>query len=223
MSARPLLVCHGDTGWSEPGDVFVVGAAHWPALEKPAAAEHRVAAAQFDQSRGECGQLGEGLGAFPVDPGQRVVLAVGVVVAILSAAEFITAEQHRHALGEEEGGQQVAFLPLPERQYRWVLRGAFDPAVPGPVVIAAVTVVLAVGLVVLGVVRDQVVQGESVVGGDEVDGGKGPPAAGLIQVTGTSQPGGELPDGAGSAAPKVPDSVAVAAVPLSPQRGKLPT
>ena len=42
---------------------------------------------------------------------------------------------------------------------------------------AAIAVVLAVGLVVLVVVADEVLQGEAVVAGDEIDAGIGLPAA----------------------------------------------
>ncbi len=82
----------------------------------------------------------------------------------------------------------------------------------------AVPVVLAVGLVVLVVVRHQVVQGEAVVAGDEVDGGQRPPPVVLVQVGGAGQPGGELRERARLAAPQVPHGVAVLAVPLGPQR-----
>ena len=46
---------------------------------------------------------------------------------------------------------------------------SFDPAVPARVVVGAVAVVLAVRLVVLLVVRDEIVEREPVVAGDEVD------------------------------------------------------
>jgi len=49
---------------------------------------------------------------------------------------------------------------------------AFDAQVVGPVVAVAVPVVLAVGLVVLLVVGDEVTHREAVVGGDEVDRGE---------------------------------------------------
>ena len=50
-----------------------------------------------------------------------------------------------------------------------VVGRALDAAVPGPVVALAVVAALAVGLVVLLVVGDEVAQREAVVGGDEVD------------------------------------------------------
>ena len=52
----------------------------------------------------------------PVEPARRVVLAVGVVVAALGAAELVAAEQQRHALGQQQRRQQVARLPRAQRQ-----------------------------------------------------------------------------------------------------------
>src|SRR3712207_7389951 len=45
-----------------------------------------------------------------VEPGDLGVLAPGVVVAALRAAELVAAEQHRRALAEQQRGQEVALL-----------------------------------------------------------------------------------------------------------------
>ena len=118
----------------------------------------------------------------PVQPGELVVLAVGVVVAVLRVAELVAGQQHRHALREEQRGDEVALLPLAQRDDVRVVGRPFGAAVPAVVVVGAVAVVLAVGLVVLVVVADQVVQREAVVAGDEVDAGVGLAAALLVQV-----------------------------------------
>ena len=83
------------------------------------------------------------------------------------------------------------------------------------VVVGAVAVVLAVGLVVLALVGDQVAQGEPVVRGDEVDRRPRPAPGQLVQVGAAGQPGGHLADPA-VAAPEVAHRVAVAPVPLRP-------
>ncbi|MNM87089.1 hypothetical protein D3C81_992620 [compost metagenome] len=49
-----------------------------------------------------------------------------------------------------------------------IVGGAFDAVVPRQVVVAAVLIVFVVGLIVLVVVRHQVIEGEAVMGGDEV-------------------------------------------------------
>src|SRR5487761_1166814 len=97
---------------------------------------------------------------LPVVPGGLVVLAVGVVVALLGPADLVTAEEHGHALGEEQGGEEIALLAATARPHIGIVRRPLHPAVPGPVVALTVPVVLAVRLVVLLVVRDEVRQGE---------------------------------------------------------------
>ena len=82
---------------------------------------------------------------------------------------------------------------------------------------AAVAVVLAVGLVVLLVVGDEVVQREAVVRGDEVDAGVGPAAVVLVEVAAAGQAVGELADLAVVALPEAAHGVAVLAVPLRPE------
>ena len=66
------------------------------------------------------------------------------------------------------------------------------PQFQRPVVVGAVAVVLAVGLVVLVVVGDQVAQGEAVVGGHEVDRRERQPAVVGVQVARPGQPGGQV-------------------------------
>ena len=81
----------------------------------------------------------------------------------------------------------------------------------------AVAVVLAVGLVVLLVVADQVAEREAVVAGDEVD--RVDAAGGPMASYRSALPHSRVarsPDSAGLAAPEAADVVAVTAVPLRP-------
>ena len=98
---------------------------------------------------------------------------------------------------------------------------ALDAAVPGAVVVGAVAVVLAVGLVVLVVVGDEVAQREAVMGGDEVDRGVRRTAVVGVQVARAGEPGGHGPHAGGVAAPEVAHGVAVLVVPLHPRRREL--
>src|SRR6185437_2964401 len=88
----------------------------------------------------------------PVDPGDLVVLAVTVVVAALGAPEFVAGEQHRNALAEKERDEEVPHLPVAQGRDPRILRRALSAAIPRPVVVGAVSVLLAVGFVVLAVV-----------------------------------------------------------------------
>ena len=86
----PVLGGHGLGRGREPGQL---GRLHPD--EEAAPAEHRVLASQRHQASGEGQQLVVGLG--PVEPGDGVVLAVGVVVAThLGAAELVAAAQQQH-------------------------------------------------------------------------------------------------------------------------------
>ena len=141
---------------------------------------------------GERRAAAPGLVGRPVDPGQLVVLAVGVVVAALGAAHLVAVQDHRHALRQQQRGEEVALLAGAQREDRRVVGLALDAAVPRPVVALAVAVALAVGLVVLVVVRDQVAQREAVVRGDEVDARDGAAAVVLVEVARAGEAGGEL-------------------------------
>lgn len=70
-------------------------------------------------------------------------------------------------------GCHVGFRELwrcaPERLDALVVRGALCTTVPRQVVVAAVVIIFPVGVVVLAIVSDQVVQAEAVVSDNEVD------------------------------------------------------
>ena len=88
---------------------------------------------------------------------------------MLRAREFVSAAQHGHALGENQGRQKIAHLPLAHVVNGRIVRRSFDAHVPGIVVVGAIGIVIAVRLVVLFVVAHQVAQRESIMRCDEVD------------------------------------------------------
>src|SRR5579863_3450033 len=94
--------------------------------------------------------------------------------------------------------------------------GPFGTAVPTDVVVSAVAIRFAVGLVMLTVVRNEVVESKSVVAGDEVDAGVRLAAAPGIQVAAATGAGGEFRDDAAVPFPEMADTVAVFAVPFRP-------
>src|SRR6202022_4511511 len=105
--------------------------------------------------------------------------------------------------GEEQGGQERALAARAQLLDARILGLPFDATVPRVVVVGAVLVVLAVGLVVLVVVGDQVAQGEAIVGGDEVDAAGWSATAQPIQVAAAAQAIGQLGDLAGVAFPEL--------------------
>src|SRR3546814_1137817 len=95
---------------------------------------------------------------FPYTTLFRSVVQVGVVVATLGAATLVAGGQHRGAGGEAERRHQVGGLAPAQRDDVGLVRFSLEAVVPGTVVVGAVPVLLAVGLVVLVVVGDQVAQ-----------------------------------------------------------------
>ena len=66
-------------------------------------------------------------------------------------------------------GQQIALVARARRLNRRIVARPLDAVVPGIIVVRTVAIVLAVGLVVLVVVGDEIGEREAVVGDDEID------------------------------------------------------
>ena len=154
----------------QPEDVAQAGGGIELAIEIAAAAKHLMAAAEGGDLPGE----GEHffVAVVPVDPADVAVLAVGVVVAALGAAAFVTSGNKRDTQGTHHGGDQAAAEPCACLQYCRVGGGAFHAAVGAVVVAVAVAIVLVVGFIVLVRVADEVQQREAIVRGEEIDAGQ---------------------------------------------------
>src|SRR5262249_44813720 len=120
---------------------------------------------QFDEST-DVGVLVE---QPPVEPRGLVVVTVVVVIAVLGAPHFVAHQGHGSAEREERQGQEILYLTVPERLDRAIVRWAFHAAVPAPVVIGAVAIVLAVPFIVLAVIGHEVIECKAVVARDEID------------------------------------------------------
>ena len=184
--------------------------------QEAVAAQNPAAPRQSDQALGEFEEILGVVVQIPVEPGDIAVLAIGVVVALLGAAEFVAAQHHRGALREQQRGQHVAFLAIAQGEDGLVVGGPFHAAIPARVVVGAVTTVLAVGLVVLVGIRDQIVQCESVVTCDEVHALLRFALMMRVYVGAAQQPRRQPRHSAVVAFQKAPDIVAEAAVPLQP-------
>ena len=117
----------------------------------------------------EAVDVGVALDQPPVEPDDLVVLAVGVVVSLLRPAGLVAHQQHRRAGGQQVDRKEVLDLAISQRLDLGVVGRPLDAAIPARILVGPVAIVLAVRLVVLAVVRDEVVQREAVVTRDEVD------------------------------------------------------
>src|SRR5689334_2879583 len=94
----PVACVHLVTERMPPADVLVLAIDLARALEEGVASQARRVFAQREQLSDERSEPDTALGEVPVDPADLIVLAVGVVVALLRAAELVARLQHRHAL-----------------------------------------------------------------------------------------------------------------------------
>src|SRR5207248_4422364 len=107
----------------------------------------------------------------------------------------------------------LAKLPAQAENFRVVGR-TLDTAIIAVVVAGAVAIVLAVGLIVLLVVAEEVGQRKTVVHGDVVDAGARPPTIMVEQVGGRGHAARDVADQAAFAAPVAPHGAAIAVGPL---------
>ena len=95
----------------EPGDVDEARRGFVLAVQELVAAQDGILVPQArepaDEGRSAACRRSR-LGERPVEPGDLVVLAIGVVVALLGAAELVAGEQHRRALRQEQAREHGA-------------------------------------------------------------------------------------------------------------------
>src|SRR4051812_11112668 len=92
---------------------------------------------------------------------------------MLSLAHFVAHQYHGHAAAQHQQATRILRLSQAQRVYRLIAGLTFSATVPAVVVVGAITVVLAVRLVMFIVVREQIPQRESIMTGNEIDAGAG--------------------------------------------------
>ena len=152
----------------------------------------------------------------PVKPTDIAVLAISVVVAALRTPHLIAHEQHRRAGRQQFQREKILYLPVAQRLDGRIVSRPLSATVPTQVVIRTVAIVLAVGLVVFVVVRDQIIESKAVMAGYKIDALLGLAFLMTVNVGTAQQPGGHAGHGAVIAPQKTPDIVAESAVPLLP-------
>src|SRR5260370_12783899 len=124
--------------------------------------------AKRDHSAGEAIYLPVLFQKGPVHPGDSIILAVGIIVAFLSPAKFISTQQHWNSTRNEERKEKILDQPIPQGFDRREITGAFDSTIVTVISVGPVAPVLPVSLVVFLLVGDQGIQCESIVTVDEI-------------------------------------------------------
>src|SRR4051812_7524836 len=109
----PVRLLHLGRFRGEPGHVLHIEVRVVHTGEEAAALQDGMAHADLDQALGELEELAAAVVQLrPVDPGELVVLAVGIVVAVLRVAHLVAGDEHRRALRQEQRGEEIAPLPF---------------------------------------------------------------------------------------------------------------
>jgi hypothetical protein len=90
-------------------------------------------------------------------------------------------------LGKEERGEEISALLATQLLYFRIVGRAFRTVIPRVIIVVPVAIIFAVGFVVFVVVADEIVEGEAVVRGDEVDAGIGAAPAVLVKIGASRQ------------------------------------
>ena len=217
----PVVAGHLPAGRVQPGEVLGPAPDRRSALEPVALAQGGMLATQPERALGDLVDVEPGVVGPPVDPGDLVVLAVGVVVATLGAAALVTGGDHRDAVGQAQRRHQVRGLPAAQRDDAGSSVSPSTPKFQERLLSVPSRLPSPLASLCLVVVAHQVAQREPVVRGDEVDRGVRRAAVVGVQVR-WSRPAGWPRCGCRrAAAPEVADRVAELVVPLHPRRREL--
>ncbi|MGC3974445.1 MAG: hypothetical protein QM771_08710 [Nitrospira sp.] len=63
-------------------------------------------------------------------PAEFIILAIGIVVPLLGAADLISPTQHRHALRKQQRRQHIPFLSEAQLAHGRIVGGTFNAAIP---------------------------------------------------------------------------------------------
>src|SRR5499433_2471946 len=105
----------------------------------------------------------------PIVPVEFVVLAIGIVVAVLRPADFIAHKEHGQTKREHQHGEEILYLAVPQPLNFRIICWPLNAAVPASIVVRTITIILTVCLIVFSIVRNKVIERESVMTGYEVD------------------------------------------------------
>ena len=153
---------------------------------------------------------------IPVQPRDRIVLTIGIVISESCIAEFIAGEEHGSPPAAHEYGTGI--LDHPETQCKdfRIVCISLHTTVPAVVVVISVRVIPAVCFIVFLVIAVQVIERESVVAGQEVDGSIAAAVDRIIQIRGTGHSLCGDPRHLAVPLQETPHIIPVASVPFRP-------
>src|SRR6185312_10776744 len=156
----PVLLTHLGAGRRQP--LHVVGAVLFFAFEPAVRLQLRKTPAYLGERPYQLREVVIAARLAPVDPAGGIVLAIGIVVAVLAVIDLVAGEDQRHALRQQQADQLIAPQLAAQRQNVLIVGRPLDAAIGRDIVVGAVAIVLAVRLVVLALVADEIGEREAV-------------------------------------------------------------
>ena len=105
----------------------------------------------------------------PVKPAHLFILAVSIIVAALGSATLVAAEQHGNSSRDKQGQYKILNQSVPHPFDDGIVARPFHAAIVAVVGIGSIAVVLAIFVIVLLLVADQIVQREPIMRSYEVE------------------------------------------------------
>src|SRR5208337_2656518 len=194
---------------------------------EPAATQRRMRLPERNHTFEEAEYVLIRLELTPIQPADFVVVIIRVVVSELCIQELVTGPEHRDAVREHEEAEDVfSLFPAKCQDLRGRALVSFVSAVPTVIRVHTVLIVMTIVPVVLLIVGNQIVQRETVVAIDIVDGLEG--MIGILaavrkQVIAAINATHKVWDHPCVAPDETTDMVTITRVPLQPGRARKST
>ncbi|MEO7414543.1 MAG: hypothetical protein ABIZ81_14420 [Opitutaceae bacterium] len=127
MLGAPGFLGHFHAVSADPGDVLDLGSAEGAFLKEFRLVENRMGVPEVNEFAREGSELVGMLGAIPLQPADRIVLAVGVVVASLGAAVFVATTRIGTPCDRKSVARKLRCI---RRRRAWTSLGAWGPSCP---------------------------------------------------------------------------------------------
>ena len=131
------------------------------AMQEPCLPQHLIARAKRRQPPDRLQQIQIRLA--PVDPAQRVVLTIGVVVTVLGIADLVPGQHHRYPLRQHQRGHQIDLPPFPLPLDLGIRGGPLDAEIHPEIAVVTVAIVLSIRQIVPNGVPGQIREREAVM------------------------------------------------------------
>ena len=118
----------------------------------------------------------------PVQPGNLVILTVGIIIPELSIAKLITCKEHRCPSAAKQDRKSIFHHPMAQFNNHHLISVPLCPTVPAPVIVTSIKISPSISLIMLLVIRIKIIQGKSIMAGQKIHRSMFSADSGIIDV-----------------------------------------